>query len=66
MSLRFELAYLFGYAPWDRWGGKPLGRLREATDEMRTPPVQGTLFVVRHPDETDRSSESSHYSEVTA
>ena len=29
MSLRFELAYLFGYAPWDRWRGKPLKRLRE-------------------------------------
>jgi SAM-dependent methyltransferase len=29
MSLRFELAYLFGYAPWDRWQGKPLRRLRE-------------------------------------
>jgi len=43
MSLRFEPAYLFGYAPLDRWGGKPLGRLREATDEMRTPPVQGSF-----------------------
>ena len=29
MSLRFELAYLFRYAPWDRWRGKPLKRLRE-------------------------------------
>ncbi|SRR6266508_3518873 len=29
MSLRFQLAYLFGYAPWDRWRGKPLKRLRE-------------------------------------
>lgn len=29
MPLNFELAYLFGYAPWDRWGGKPLLRLRE-------------------------------------
>jgi SAM-dependent methyltransferase len=29
MSLRFKLAYLFGYAPWDRWRGKPLKRLRE-------------------------------------
>jgi SAM-dependent methyltransferase len=29
MPLNFELAYLFGYAPWDRWGGKPLPRLRE-------------------------------------
>jgi SAM-dependent methyltransferase len=29
MSIRFELAYLFRYAPWDRWRGKPLKRLRE-------------------------------------
>jgi len=29
MPLRFELAYLFGYAPWDRWRGQPLKRLRE-------------------------------------
>jgi SAM-dependent methyltransferase len=29
MPLSFELAYLFGYAPWDRWGGKPLRQLRE-------------------------------------
>jgi SAM-dependent methyltransferase len=29
MPLRFELAYLFGYAPWDRWRGRPLRRLRE-------------------------------------
>ena len=29
MSLQFQLAYLFGYAPWDRWRGKPLRRLRE-------------------------------------
>ncbi len=28
MSLRFELAYFFGYAPWDHWHGKPLPRLR--------------------------------------
>ena len=29
MPLSFELAYLFGYTPWDRWGGKPLRQLRE-------------------------------------
>jgi SAM-dependent methyltransferase len=29
MQLPFQLAYLFGYAPWDRWQGKPLRRLRE-------------------------------------
>jgi SAM-dependent methyltransferase len=29
MSFRFELAYFIGYAPWDRWRGKPLRRLRE-------------------------------------
>jgi SAM-dependent methyltransferase len=29
MSLQFNLAYFFGYAPWDRWGGKPLRQLRE-------------------------------------
>src|SRR6266567_3352852 len=37
MSLRFELAYLFGYAPWDRWGGKPLGRLREFVEGADAP-----------------------------
>jgi 2-polyprenyl-3-methyl-5-hydroxy-6-metoxy-1,4-benzoquinol methylase len=29
MSFQFNLAYFFGYAPWDRWGGKPLRQLRE-------------------------------------
>ena len=29
LSLPFELAYFFGYTPWDRWGNKPLPRLRE-------------------------------------
>jgi cyclopropane fatty-acyl-phospholipid synthase-like methyltransferase len=28
MSLRFELAYLLGYAPWDRWGDLPWRQLR--------------------------------------
>src|SRR5262245_62109539 len=37
MSLRFELAYLFGYTPWDRWGGKPLGRLRKFFEGPEAP-----------------------------
>ena len=38
MSLRFELAYLFRYAPWDRWQGKPLRRLRELLEGPHAPP----------------------------
>ncbi len=37
MSLRFELAYLFRYAPWDRWQGKPLRRLRELLEGPQAP-----------------------------
>ena len=37
MSLRFELAYLFGYSPWDRWRGKPLARLRELFEGPQAP-----------------------------
>ena len=37
MSLRFELAYLFRYAPWDRWQGKPLRRLRELLEGSQAP-----------------------------
>src|SRR5262245_21342455 len=37
MSLRFELAYLLGYTPWDRWGGKPLGRLRDIFEGPEAP-----------------------------
>lgn len=29
MPFQFNLAYLFGYTPWDRGGGKPLRQLRE-------------------------------------
>ena len=37
MSLRFQLAYLLGYAPWDRWQGKPLQRLRELLEGPQAP-----------------------------
>jgi SAM-dependent methyltransferase len=37
MSLRFELAYLFRYAPWDRWQGKPLRRLKELMEGPHAP-----------------------------
>lgn len=37
MSLRFQLAYLLGYAPWDRWQGKPLKRLRELLEGPQAP-----------------------------
>jgi SAM-dependent methyltransferase len=37
MSLRFELAYLFRYAPWDRWQGKPLRRLKELLEGPQAP-----------------------------
>lgn len=37
MSLRFELAYLFRYAPWDRWRGRPLARLRELLEGPQAP-----------------------------
>ncbi len=37
MSLKFELAYLFRYAPWDRWQGKPLRRLQELLEGPQVP-----------------------------
>jgi SAM-dependent methyltransferase len=37
MSLRFQLAYLLGYAPWDRWQGKPLRRLKELLEGPQAP-----------------------------
>ena len=37
MSLRFELAYLLRYAPWDRWQGKPLRRLQELLEGPQAP-----------------------------
>src|SRR5215203_3717195 len=37
MTLRYELAYLLGYTPWDSRGGKPLPRLHEIFDGPNAP-----------------------------
>lgn len=43
MSLRFELAYLFGYVPWDRWQDKTIERLRTFVEGPQAPKVGRVL-----------------------